>query len=199
MVMASRWSWVTTMVEMPSRCCSSRSSTCMASRSLASSAESGSSSRNSLGFEGERAGDRDALALAAGQLRDAAVDHAGQADQLEQLLGALARLRLVDAADPEAVGDVLADGQMREQRQRLEHHAEVALVRGRIGEVLAVEPDAAGGRRLEARRSAQQRGLAAARRPEQADELAVRELEIDIDQRRELAERLARHARCARP
>lgn len=49
MVMASRWSWVTTMVVMPSFCCSWRSSTCMASRSLASSAESGSSSRKRRG------------------------------------------------------------------------------------------------------------------------------------------------------
>jgi len=40
---------VTTMVVMPSRCCNWRSSTCMASRNLASSAESGSSSRNSFG------------------------------------------------------------------------------------------------------------------------------------------------------
>src|SRR5690606_18095070 len=49
MVMASRWSWVTTMVVMPSCCCSWRNSTCIASRSLASRADRGSSSRKSRG------------------------------------------------------------------------------------------------------------------------------------------------------
>jgi hypothetical protein len=160
----------------------------MASRSLASSAESGSSRRNSLGFRAS------ARAIATRWRWPPDSCETGRSmtpDQLEQLLGPLAAGALVDAPDLEAVGDVLADRKVREQGERLKHHAEVALVRGRTGEVLAVEPDATGGRRLQARNAAQQGGLAAARWPEQADQLAVRELEIDIDQRRELAERLA--------
>ena len=80
---------------------------------------------------------------------------------------------------------------MREEGERLEHHAEVALVRGRVGQVLALEPDPPGARRLEAGDAAQQGGLATAGRPEKADQQAVRKLQIDIDQRLETTERLA--------
>ena len=77
---------------------------------------------------------------------------------------------------------------MREQRQRLEHHAEVALMRRDLRDVLAVDQDAAGGRLLKAGNHPQQRGLAAAGRPEQADERAVGHGEIDMIDRRDIAE-----------
>ena len=48
-VIASRWSCVTMIVVIPSCCCSRRSSTWSCSRRFASSADSGSSSRNSRG------------------------------------------------------------------------------------------------------------------------------------------------------
>ena len=63
---------------------------------------------------------------------------------------------------------------MREQRQRLEHHAEIAPVHRLVVDPLAVEADLAGGRGLEAGDDPHQRGLAAARRPQQADEAAGR-------------------------
>ena len=72
---------------------------------------------------------------------------------------------------PEA--DVVGDGHVREQRVRLEHHADVALVRRPVGDVRRrrsmIVP---GGRLLEARDHPQGRRLAAARRPEERDELA---------------------------
>ena len=49
MVSASRWSWVTQIVVMPSRSCRRRISICMRSRSCLSSAESGSSIRRMRG------------------------------------------------------------------------------------------------------------------------------------------------------
>ena len=179
MVIASRWSWVTTMVVTPSRCCSWRSSTCIASRSLASSARQRLVEQEEPRRERERAGDRHPLALAAGQARDRAVGEARQADQVEQLGDALAPLRRADAADLQRVADVLADRQVREERQRLEHHAEVAPVRRHPGQVLPVEQDGAAGRLVEAGDHPQQRGLAAARRPEQADEEPVRDVQAD--------------------
>jgi beta-glucosidase-like glycosyl hydrolase len=118
------------------------------------------------------------------------VDDAGQTDKLKQLLGPLAAVRLVGAADLEPIGDVFADRQVREQRQRLEHHAELALVRRHVGEVLAIEQYASRRRRFEAGDQPQQRGLAAARRPEQADELAVRRREVDVVDGLHGAERL---------
>ena len=47
---ASSWSWVTMMKVMPTFCCSCDSSKRIASRSLASSADSGSSSSSTFGF-----------------------------------------------------------------------------------------------------------------------------------------------------
>ena len=59
---------------------------------MASSADSGSSSSSTRGSQRERAGERDPLLLAAGELVRVAVAVVGQADQLEQLLGAGAAL-----------------------------------------------------------------------------------------------------------
>ena len=125
------------------------------------------------GRRGERARERDALLLAARELARVLRLAAGQADQLEQLgdprLDLAARLPPVD----QAVADVVGDGEVGKQRVRLEHDAVVALRRRQRRDVAAVLHDAAGGLRLEAGDDAQQRGLAAARGPEEADELAA--------------------------
>ena len=52
-------------------------------------------------------------------------------------------------------------------------------MRRHAGHVLAVDQDAAGVGRLEARQHAQQRGLAAARAAQQGEQLAALDLEID--------------------
>ena len=57
----------------------------LVSRTLASSADSGSSSSSTRGRRGERAGQRDPLLLAAGQLVRVPVGLVGEADQLQQL------------------------------------------------------------------------------------------------------------------
>ncbi len=55
----------------------------------------------------------------------------------------------------------------------------IGLLVGReVGQVLAVEQDAPGGRRLEAGEHAQQRGLAAARRAEQGEDLALGDVQL---------------------
>ena len=69
---------------------------------------------------------------------------------------------------------------MRVERIGLEHHCNAALGRVEIGDVLAADEDLAGGRLLETRDGAQQRGLAAAGRPDEDDELAVLDVEVDI-------------------
>jgi len=67
---------------------------------------------------------------------------------------------------------------MRKQRVVLEHHADVALVRRHVIEQLAVEADFAAGREFEARQHHQARGLARAGRPEQRQEFAAANVEI---------------------
>ena len=174
MVMASRWSCVTTMVVMPSRRCSCRSSTCIASRSFASSADSGSSSRKSRGDRASARAMATRWRCPPESLRRGPAGKARQTDEREQLLHPALLLGLGSAANAQRIGDVFADREMGKQRQRLEHHAEVAPMRRDGGDVGAVEQDPPGARLLEAGDHAQQRRLAAARRTEQADEGAVR-------------------------
>ena len=80
---------------------------------------------------------------------------------------------------------------MRKQRVVLEHHVDRALVRQHMGDVLAVEQDAALVRRLEAGEHSQQRGLAAAAGAEQREKLAGPDVERQPVHRAEIAEFLA--------
>jgi len=127
------------------------------------------------GREGERAGDGDPLALPAREFGDRPVGRAGQAHEAEQALDRVPLFRLGLAPDAQRIGDVLAHGQMGKQGERLEHHAEVALMRRLVGEIRAVDQQAALARRVQSGDHAEQRGLAAARRAEQADEFPMRD------------------------
>ena len=75
-----------------------------------------------LGFERECPGEAGALLHAAGELIGIEVFEASEADQVEVRLNGIAPLRLADAAQLEAVGDVLEDGLPGEQAEVLEHH-----------------------------------------------------------------------------
>jgi hypothetical protein len=79
----------------------------------------------------------------------------------------------------QAIGHVVGHRQVGEQRVRLEHDAVVALRRRQPRDVAPRLFDAPGGLRLQARDDAQQRGLAAARRAQEADELALVDLQVD--------------------
>ena len=159
--MIPSWRWIERI--------SSRSAT----RILASSADSGSSSSRTCGLDRERPGERDPLLLAARQLVRVAAALVGQVDHLEQLADALPDLVLRALPDLQPEADVVGDGHVREQRVGLEHHADVALVRRPVGDVLAVDRDRAGRRLLEAGDHPQRRRLAAAGRAEERHELAL--------------------------
>ena len=72
----------------------------------------------------------------------------------------------------------MKDGQVGKERVGLEDHAEVRAWAGR-GDVLAVDDDAAGGGLEEAGDQVERRGLAAAGRTEQREQLALVHGEID--------------------
>ena len=72
----------------------------------------------------------------------------------------------------------------------LEHEADAALLRDDVRDVAVADQDAAGVGRLEAGDDAQERRLAAAARAEQRGQRAVRDLDADIVERREVAEAL---------
>src|SRR5439155_20798845 len=90
----------------------------------------------------------------------------------------------------EPVGDVLGGGQIGKQRIGLEHDAEVTLGRRQRRDVSLVLLDAAAGLDIEARDRAQERRLAATRRAQEADELALGDLERDVGEGRQAAQLL---------
>ena len=91
-------------------------------------------------------------------------------------------LPLGDPAHAQAIADVGRHVHVREQRVVLEHDADFAPIRRDIRHSLAVDGDLAAVRHQEAGDEVEQRGLAAARRPEQRHELAA------ADQQRQVVE-----------
>ena len=83
---ASSWSCVTNTLVTCISSCSRRSQRRSSFRTFASSAPNGSSSSSTFGFDRQRAGERDALALAAGELRGAALGQHVELHQLQQLM-----------------------------------------------------------------------------------------------------------------
>ena len=138
----------------------------------------------------ERARQRDALTLAAGELARLALAEVGEPHHAERLLGAAAALGAWHALDAQAVLDVLLHAHVREQRVVLEDRVDVPVVGRAPGHVDAAEQDAPRARQLEAGDHAQAGRLARARRPEHREELAAAHVEVDARDRGDVAEAL---------
>ena len=82
-----------------------------------------------LRLEDQRAGDRDALLLAPGELRRAPGSEAAELHHAERAVDPLGNVGRRHAAHRQREPDVLGDGHVRKQRVILEHHADVALIR----------------------------------------------------------------------
>ena len=139
------------------------------------------------------AADRDALALAAGEIRDRRIDgdaDAAKADSPGQdILGDL--LLLLDVDEAEAVGDLAADEEVPPERLFLGKRT--ILVDGLDGEIvghadgivreldfLVANEDAAGGRREDAGHHLDQGRLAGAVVADQPDDLVLADREVDV-------------------
>ena len=154
-----------------------------------SSAETGSSPTISFGLERQRAGDADALALAAGELvRVVAPSAPAQADALEQRGDALAALLAARRCRARCSGSpTISPADMRgiERRVRIledDLHLPAVGPQSRLAQardVLAVKPDAAGGRLDQPQHGAADRRLAAAALADQAERLAALDREAD--------------------
>ena len=84
----------------------------------------------------QRPGERDALALAAGELVRLAARRSRRAAPIASASAdAPAALGLATRLHPQAVLDVLLHGHVREQRVVLEHRVDVAVERRRVGDV----------------------------------------------------------------
>ncbi|MNM96029.1 hypothetical protein D3C81_1084930 [compost metagenome] len=148
-----------------------------------------------LGMRRQRAGQGDALLLAAGKLGRLALGEAFHLHQREHFTDALGDLRTAHALAHrlrlQAEGQVLGDGHVREQCVVLEHRVHRALERRAVGDVLAIQEDFPGGGKLEAGDHPQQGGLAAAGRAEQGEEFVVADIQVDAFQRHRAAVRIA--------
>ncbi|MCY1229206.1 hypothetical protein D9M72_415630 [compost metagenome] len=139
---------------------------------------------------GKRAGERDALTLAAGKLVRLALGKLFELHQLQHLRDARSDIRFRHAVLLEAEGDVVLDRHVRKERVGLEHHVDRPPVGRDAGEALPVENDLTRRRLLEAGKHAQERRLPAARRAEERKELACVDIKRKVVDGGEIAEPL---------
>jgi hypothetical protein len=137
-----------------------------------------------LGDQGAR--QRHPLAHAAGELARIVVEEGAHAALVQQVDGALARLFQVPALNLRTQHRVVQDRAPLEQVVLLQH---VAHARRRPRDGRAVHADPPGRRLQDARDQGQQRALAAAGLPDQADELARAQPQVDAVERLRLAGR----------
>ena len=97
--------------------------------------------------------------------------------KLQQLVDPRIDLFARPLADFQAERDVSRDGHVLERRVVLEHEADVALLRRKVRGLDSLDVDGPGVRGLQARDDAQQRGLAAARRPQERGQATGGDLE----------------------
>ena len=143
----------------------------------------------------DRAPHRHPLPLAARELRRPPLEQVGEAEQLRHLLDAPRNLRFRDAARLEPVAHVLADRHVRVERVGLEHHGDVAAARRQVGDVAVADQDLAAGHVLEPGDHPQERRLAAPRRADEHEKLAVGDEEVEVvDGDRPVVEGLAQIA-----
>jgi hypothetical protein len=139
------------------------------------------------GVRRERAGEGDTLGLATRQGAGLGVGLLGEGEPLEPLTCSVAGAGLVVAPGAEPEGDVVQRTEPGEEQVVLEHDADRAFgsgdehVGGGVVEDGAVELDAAVVERLEAGDDAQRGGLAGTVGPEQRDDLAVADVEGDVE------------------
>ncbi len=128
----------------------------------------------------QRAGERDALLLAARQLGRPAVEQFARPEPARAILArpALRLRRAARCLKRSGNRMFVARRHVRIERVGLEDDADVAVARLDLVDHRAVEADLAGARRVDAGEHEQRRRLAAARRPEDRDELAVLDREV---------------------
>ena len=130
---------------------------------------------------------RHPLPLPAGQLIGPATAEPIQFDQRQRFFHAHRALAAGHAVHLQAVTHIVSHAHVREHGVILEHHVDWALVGRNIRHVLPVDQDAAFRWHFEPGQHAQQGGLAAARGPQQREELALPHLQIDSVHRHHLA------------
>ena len=133
---------------------------------------------------------RHPLALTPGELRGIAQEVRLQLQQSCRALDSAANFLGRPFLHAKAKGDVFEHGQVWEDRVALKHHRDSPLARRKLRDVPIADDDPPGIRVFETSKHAQQRGLAAATRPEQDHELSVGHRERDVGHRGGFATRV---------
>ena len=134
------------------------------------------------GLVDEGPGQGDALLLASRELGGTPSAKPFEAHQREGLVHLAAALRALDAACRQRIADIGGRAHVGKEGVALEHDAEVPPFRHHPGDLVCFREHRAAGRRLEARDHHEQGGLPRPARPEQGDELSLRDVEIDAAQ-----------------
>ncbi len=200
---ASSWSWVTNRVVVPSRCCRVRICSRSCRRTLASSADNGSSSSSTRGSIASARASATRCCWPPESWCGYCLAWLARPTMSSSSPARLRRCAEPDLAHPQPEAHVVQRGHVREQAVALEHHAHVTPGGRHRGNVLAVDQDLARVGRLEARDDAQRRGLAAAGGTKQRDKLTGCHLDREPVQGPGRSERAAQvlqhHARAPRP
>jgi hypothetical protein len=131
----------------------------------------------------DRAAHRDALALAAGQLRGLAAQMLAQPQHARRVLDLGADLLLGAMSQLQRETDVVGHAHVRVQRVVLEHHRRVPIAGRELVDDFPADADLALGHVLEPRDHSQRRRLAAPGRSHQHHELALVHLQADVGHR----------------
>ena len=165
---------------MPSCMCSFLISTRSSVRSLASRLDSGSSKRNTSTSRTSARPIATRWRWPPESSDGPAFEERPDLQELGGLLDAPRDLVSRHARDLQAEGQVPLRRHARVERVGLEHHADAAILRLLPGDVLAADPDLPGVDVEQAGDGVEQRRLAAARRPEEHDELALLDIEVEV-------------------
>ncbi|EGE58067.1 hypothetical protein RHECNPAF_35000121 [Rhizobium etli CNPAF512] len=139
----------------------------------------------------QRAADRDALALAARELARLAIEEVFDLQESGGVAHCLVALWRRHLPHLQAEADVPVHRQIGIERIGLKDHGDVAVLRMHAEHRSPADPDVAARRLGKAGNDVEQRGLAAARRTKQHEELAAFERNVDAFQRLDLAIGLA--------
>ena len=136
-----------------------------------------------LGVADQGAPDGNPLPLTTRQQRRAAVEQAFQMQRPPDLGGAGQPVGLFHPLHFQRKGDVFGHRHMGVKRIGLEHHGDLAIRRGHVGDIAAIDADGAGAGILQPGNQPQQGGFAAARGAEQGAELALFHRQFNVADR----------------
>ena len=128
----------------------------------------------------DRAADRDALALPAGQRLGPAFQQLPDPEDLRRFVDAFLDDRLTELSELQAEGHVVEHRHVGIQSVVLEHHRDVAVLRRNVVHHAVPDGDRPGADLLESSHHAESGGLAASGRSHEHDKFLVRDGEVEI-------------------